>query len=37
MSRIKILGNGHFVGLTRNTIQYGVIRLEQKAQLNCKI
>lgn len=37
MKRIDVLDNGHFVGLSKNSIEYGVIRLEERAELNCKI
>lgn len=37
MLKINLLGNGRFVGLTKNSIEYGVIRLEQKAELHCQI
>lgn len=35
--RMNVLDDGRFVGLTKNSIIYGVIKLEQKAELNCKI
>ena len=31
MLNIKILKNGKFVGLTKNTIEYGLIKFDQKA------
>ena len=35
--KFRILGNGRFVGLTKSTVEYGIMRLEQKAELICKI
>ncbi len=35
--RMNVLDDGRFVGLTKNSIIYGVIKLEQKAELSCKI
>ena len=37
MSMISILDNGRFVGLNQNVLEYGVIKVDQKAELNCKI
>ena len=37
MTKLKMLQNGKFVGLTKETIEYGIIKLEEKAELNCKI
>lgn len=37
MLKIKMLGQGKFVGLTKKSLEFGVVKLEQKAELNCKI
>lgn len=35
--RLHPLRNGRFVGITRSTIEYGVVRLDHKASLVCSI
>lgn len=35
--RLEVLHNGDFVGVTKNTIEYGAIKLAEKADLVCKI
>jgi len=35
--RLKSFEGGKFVGITKNTIEYGVIKSEERSYLNCKI
>lgn len=35
--RLTLLPNGHFVGITPSTIEYGAVKLTQKAELVCTI
>jgi hypothetical protein len=35
--RLEPLDSGRFVGITRSTIEYGVVRLEQKAEVVCSL
>lgn len=35
--RLEVLENGDFVGITKSTIEYGAIKLSEKADLVCKI
>lgn len=35
--RLKPLESGRFVGITRSTIEYGVVRLDQKAEVVCSL